>query len=578
MNWSPYQLAIFDAVAHTNDSLIIEAVAGSGKTTTIVEAINHVPSNQSVCFLAFNKSIATELSKRVTAPNAKCMTLHAAGWAAWRRAVSLEGLCEVDGRKTGKILEELVEQRKVTEGERWKYGGQLGKLLGYAKGAGIVPKRVEGYRGLVEDTDDAWFDLIDHYGMDEDEVSIDLARMVLAESIVRGKDICDFDEMLYLPIVSGVPFERYDVVFCDEAQDISGIQMEMLSRMLQGGGRLICVGDSHQAIYQWRGAQTNSMQQIQERFGCRPLPLSISYRCPKSVVIWAQQWVQHLEWAGGAEDGYVGAEGTDWAGQAEIALGAPLMQCLCGDRKEQHIGGGRCMAPMCGCLSYVPEYKQTDECDLEAESGISKFRGALEDFRAGDAILCRVNRPLVALAFRLIRARVPSKVLGRDIGQGLVGLVRKLLKNAPSGDLRALGEKLDQYRQKEQQRLGRRKRWAELASLEDRLATLEEFMGEVDSVDQLIREIEGLFAEGVQGVVLSSIHKAKGMEWSRVFVLDAGQYQPSPWAKRDWELEGERCLQYVAATRAKAELRYITSAELVDSRSSKDTNPTHSLL
>src|SRR5262249_29639355 len=68
MRWSQYQQAIFNAVRDSRESLLVEAVAGSGKTTTIVEAINYVPEGESVCFLAFNKSIATELGWRVTRP------------------------------------------------------------------------------------------------------------------------------------------------------------------------------------------------------------------------------------------------------------------------------------------------------------------------------------------------------------------------------------------------------------------------------------------------------------------------------------------------------------------------------
>ena len=101
MPWSPYQQAIFRAIEETQRSYIVNAVAGSGKTTTIVEAISHVPEDQSVAFLAFNKSIAEELKRRIVAPNAKCMTLHAAGFASWRSHLGFDAsLLEVDGKKT----------------------------------------------------------------------------------------------------------------------------------------------------------------------------------------------------------------------------------------------------------------------------------------------------------------------------------------------------------------------------------------------------------------------------------------------------------------------------------------------
>lgn len=570
MLWSQYQTAIFEAVSQSTDSLLIEACAGAGKTSTIVEAIKYVPSDKSICMLAFNKRIAEELQKRVTSPNARCMTLHAAGWAAWRRAVSLEGACEVDGRKTAKVMQELQDQKVISERDRWKYAGQMGRLISLAKGAGLVPEAEHTLTpcsphpsmlaGLVPDTDDVWMDLIDHYGLEEEECSIPLARKVLAESIARGKDAADFDDMLYLPLIHGVPFERYDVLFVDEAQDVSPIQMEMIERMVREGGRIVAVGDRKQSIYGFRGADCSAMDKIQERFRCKPLPLSISYRCPKAVVLHAQQWVPHLEYAESAVDGYVGEMGTDWAGQAEVALGAPI--CFCGHGIEAHsraemVNGseGKCYGIDCGCLSYLPD-------GSTGQLGISKFRGRLEDFHEGDAILCRVNRPLIALAFRLIRARVPCKVLGRDIGQGLVALIKKLTKNAPGASVSELQVRVDRYRAKETQRLTDRKEWAALGQLTDKLDCLETFMSEAETVAEVVREIEGMFGEGQVGVTLSSIHKAKGLEWSRVFVLDRELYQPSPWAKRRWELDAETNLLYVGAMRAKAELRYISSGEI----------------
>jgi AAA domain/UvrD-like helicase C-terminal domain len=655
--WSHYQQAIFSAVRDTSDSLLVEAVAGSGKTSTVVEAINYVPSSQRVCLLAFNKTIQEELKRRVTAPNAVCLTLHAAGWAAWRTHLAWDAAqCKVDSSKTRQIVDELFDDR-----ERWKLG-QTVRLVGYAKQVGIVPSlTVESkmdddpayeefdvpWQGLVEDEDDTWLALIDHYGLFEDECNIPAARRILAESLRRSREVVDYDDMLMLPVVGGVPFERYDVVFLDEAQDVSGIQMEMVSRMVNGTGRVIAVGDTFQSIYGFRGAQSNSMQQIAERFRCRPLPLSITYRCPQAVVRHARRWVEHLEAAPGADEGVV-----EWIGgsheegdihttggvqvrsveeanqigglsddharelqtstlQRDTPALSDLAACLCTHEAKAHNeeGIGECQEEFCGCLKYVAEptiqpepiepfYQgpgpvshplcricgapaQMIEKDGEMEWECSGCGGPkppepsearasspdistwpLQDFRPGDAILSRVNRPLVALAFRLIRERVPCKVLGREIGKGLVALVQKVMKRGGGGqsdDVNILDERIEEYRQREGKRLLARKDEAGLARLHDQLDTIRVFLDEASTVGEVIREIEGLFGEGTTGVVLSSVHKSKGLEWDRVFILDAHMYMPIPWAKKGWERQGEVCLMYVAATRAKRELRYISS-------------------
>lgn len=377
-------------------------------------------------------------------------------------------------------------------------------------------------------------DLVDHYALDPDEVSVELARRVLAASIEASREVVDFDDMLYMPVVAGAAFEQQDVVFLDEAQDVSGIQMEMVRRMVTGYspvadpdtplagqmwsgdprhesfGRVIAVGDRHQSCYGFRGAGTDGMDQIKRLFGCVELPLSVTYRCPRSVVRHSQQWVRHLEWCDAAEEGIV-------AGVEE-------------------------------------------PCEWE-----------LEAYRPGDAILCRINRPLVGMAFALIRRRIAAKVLGRDIGQGLVKLAEKLgktvVETSEEGFSAAFSRRLDNYRRKESERLSRRRQdRATLASMHDRLDTLQVFVDQPDATDlrTLVRSIEELFGDNGQlreCVTLATVHKAKGQEWDRVFIVDAARWMPGPWATQAWEQEQERNIMYVAATRARRELRYVKSLE-----------------
>lgn len=316
-------------------------------------------------------------------------------------------------------------------------------------------------------------------------------------------------------------------------------------------GRLIVVGDSNQAIYGWRGAHSNSMDVLVERFACQDLPLSITYRCPVAVVEHARQWVPELEAREDAPWGVVLGEETDWEGQADIALSVDC-QCTEGERED--------------CYQY-----KHHNCSSSL-SGITKWRGHLTDFLPGDAILCRVNRPLVAVAFALIRAKVPARVLGRDIGQGLAALARKLGK-AIAGNTTSFPadfqDELSNYRDKQGGKLRRRGKLAEAAALDDRLDTLQVFVDELadeDGLQELLGSITKLFGEAGEvraSVILSTVHKSKGMEWDRVFILDASELMPSPWARKDWEVQQELHIQYVAATRAKRELRYIKSESLL---------------
>lgn len=564
MNWSLHQQEIFRAVVESGDSLVIEAVAGSGKTTTILEAINHVPANQSVAFVAFNKSIADELGRRITSNNAKAMTLHSAGNSAWRRSLEWDcDLCKVDNYKVHAITKRLLGWKEYS-----RVGAENCRLVGLAKQVGIVPAGLIGYTGLVPDTDESWANLRDYYSVDEDLASVHMARTILEESILAGREVIDFDDMLYIPVIAGVEFQRYDVVFVDEAQDISGIQLEMISRMA-GDGRVIAVGDKKQAIYQFRGAQSNSMDLIRDRFNARELPLSTTYRCAQAIVNHARQWCGQITASGDALWGYVGVEGTDWAGQAELAQGAPATYSEItrnnypyweGDKADDD---GRARSDRGGAAVVgIADGPVTDP----RREGITKWRG-VGDFLPGDAILCRNTRPLVAVAFALIRKRVPCRILGRDIGQGLVALVKKYkYKPGLGSTVGEFLEWLEAYVEKECEKLASRKQIAAAGALRDKVETLQVFAEDVGidrPVGELVAEIERMFGDRVEGMLtLATVHKSKGLEWDRVFVLDAGELMPSRWAQLDWEIEQERNLMYVAATRARRELRYVRSEEL----------------
>jgi DNA helicase-2/ATP-dependent DNA helicase PcrA len=502
MNWSEYQQAIFDKICYTGESLLVEAVAGSGKTTTLVEIINRVPEGQSMLFVAFNKAIADTLRARVTRPGALCLTLHAVGRAAWMESLGMDhDQCVLNNSKCREILDGLA-----TWQDRARVGANTLKLIELAKGVGIIPttymsQEEQGfYRGLVADLDSNWEELMAQYNLDPLACSLDLARRVLLESIRSSRTTIDFNDMQYMPVVAGVGFKQFDVVLLDEAQDVNGLQVEMITRLVKPDGRLIAVGDRHQAIYGFRGALADCMDVLQDRFGATHMPLSICYRCPKLVVTHARQWVPQIEPSADAEDG-------------------------------------------------ILELGQTVLLDLKC-------------FQPRDVVLCRLNRPLVTLAFRLIRARVPCKVAGRDIGKGLADLVRQL-KASSIGDLEA---KLEVWRANQIRRA--KEDPGKIAGINDRVETLLVFIDHAASVADLLAEIEGLFvdqdpAKPQAMLMLSTVHKAKGREWDRVFILDAQEFMPVPWVKEgEWQMQQELNLCYVAATRAKRELRYIMSEGL----------------
>ena len=82
---TPEQLAIVTAATDTTDNLLVSALAGAAKTSTLEMIANALPDVNTIC-LAFNKKIATEMEQRLPS-NCTAKTLNALGNAAWKDAI-----------------------------------------------------------------------------------------------------------------------------------------------------------------------------------------------------------------------------------------------------------------------------------------------------------------------------------------------------------------------------------------------------------------------------------------------------------------------------------------------------------
>lgn len=513
---SPYQTAVFTTIRDEDCSLIVEAVAGSGKTTTIVGSVKLIPSTLRTMFCAFNKSIATELSQKLP-DHVNCCTLNSLGHRAWMRFVN--GRIQIKTTKTYDLLDSpaitSLYERKDIRSVRYV----VNQLVAFAKQAGIVPAGMDskvGVKGLVEDTDDVWFGIINHHNIDmnvsrdgktrfeireetnrKTNLAIELARKVLSMGI-RQKSVIDFNDQLYLPVIFEVPFPQNDVIFVDEAQDISQIQRVMLRRSLKKSGRLIAVGDPCQAIYGFRGADSQSLNNIAQDFDAKRLPLSISYRCAKEVVKEAQKYVAHIEAFEDAPEGKIEMLGT-------------------------------------------------------------YSRDRMDVFQPDDFVLCRNVAPLVKLAFALIAAGKPVGILGKDIGKNIASLIEKL----KAKDLGDLLTKLMQWEKEEIARLQERDPEASGEYIIERADSVRTFINSsgADDVKGVLESIDRLFSDKVEGAVrLSTIHKSKGLEAERVIILDR-HLMPSKYAVKPWQVEQENNLFYVAVTRSINYLGYIDSPD-----------------
>ena len=483
---SKYQRAVIDWVsAHINTAgaLIVEAVAGSGKTFTIVKAAQLIPVAHKAVFLAFNKSIATELGNKLP-DHVESKTLNALGWGLCRYRIGKH--ITIERNKTRDLIDRhLPEEAREVQAE-------LLNIIGKAKSHGLIPPHMPTPRGTYEATDDRWLELMNRYDVDPNGCGaatfITWANTLLKAGL-EDENVFDFDDQLYVPVAKDLPAWGYDWIIIDEAQDVSHVQRTLLSKFLKRDGRLIAVGDSNQAIYGFRGADSQSLANIGRVFKAETLPLSISYRCPRKVVEIAKGFVPQIEASDTAEDGEV----------------------------------------------------------------LSPSSWDVESFSNDDLVVCRTTAPLIELAYKCISEGKKVHVMGREIGKGLINVIKKA-GGKRTKTIEELHPKLDKW----QERMIRKaqKDEAKIAAIQDKRDCINILSAGLDTIAELTAAIEAIFSDSAAGTTLATVHKAKGLEAPRVFILNPDG-MPSKWARQPWQQEQERNLQYVAVTRALETLVYL---------------------
>lgn len=283
MTPSKYQTRIYEEVSQSpQTSLIIDALAGSGKTTTIVSSLDFIKPSESVAFVAFNKHIADELSQRAPA-HVTASTLHSLGLSNIRQEFRK---VRVNKWKNAELLNEFFPDPRALRDAGEKKNAFIDrliaeKLISLAK-ANLCPPSVE---------------LAAHYGEFAEERHVSAANATLERATEVEKLGVDFDDMIYLCAVGFVKCEKFTTIVVDEAQDLNESQIAMLlkSRM-NDSSRIIAVGDPWQSIYGFRGASGEAMRTLSAATQALELPLSICYRCAINVVKSAQKFVPQIEW------------------------------------------------------------------------------------------------------------------------------------------------------------------------------------------------------------------------------------------------------------------------------------------
>lgn len=534
VQWTPskYQVNFFEWLVNGAGNAVMEAVAGSGKTTTLVRSLQYLPlvvaknkgllennipfdqfenqlermaqegttvaglmSSMHVAFLAFNKHIAKELQNKLAGMDINYVhvsTIHSLGYSICRK---LEDCREVDADKLSSIMDEWypsgrdVKDNKARKENREKRMS-LRKIVALAKATLVDADDASAVNAMLER-----FGFEDANGYTDELIS--MLPKVLNACIENTKSI-DYDDMIWLPLVHPRlknHFEKFDTLFVDEAQDLNNAQTQFIMNSVRPESRIIVVGDRYQSLYGFRGADTDAIPNLIRNLNATVLPLSISYRCPKSHVMEAKNIVPHIEFS-------------------ETAIEGEIL----------HI-----------------DYKQF-----------------MTTVKEGDMVVCRTNAPLVKPAYTLIKAGIKAIIRGKDIGRQLINYIERF-------EATTLGElevSMSEYHNREVQRFLDKGKEMLAIQAQDKYETILSVSRECKTVEELLTKLEILFSDTSTGVIFSSVHRAKGLEATNIFIIRE-DLMPHPKAKQDWEVVQEWNVKYVALTRSKKSLIYVEQEVII---------------
>lgn len=483
------QEAIWQELLDGQRHVIVEAVAGSGKTFTLVQYALRANSNTRIGLVAFNKHIASELSSKVNKPNVECMTYHSLGFKAIRNATRKP--VKVNQYKVHDIMDSLNIPLDGKSSTEKMVKVRIAQLCGLAKTYGLKPltltkQNLEDIAELHDVETGEWSDAIYYY------------TPIVLNRCTEDLSQVDFDDMVWLPSVLDLPVPKYDMLCVDEYQD-TGLTQQWLA--LRGGYRVCAVGDPRQAIYQWRGADSKGFERLRVTLGedkVVTLPLTLTRRCAKLHVEMAQVITPQIRALDNAPQGIIRKTNTLDAAISEMKPGDMVL------------------------------------CRVNADLMQVAYKLLKRNVRAvvrGRDVGVGLEK-LIDKSLKLAGADCTIPLLLKFAGEITGDEVDKFMA-LPHG--RGEGKALiaqDKY---------------------DCLVELAQAANSVTNLKSIIADLfEDFDGDGTpkNAVVLGTVHRTKGLEANRIYILRPDLI-PHPMAKKPSEIEGERNLAYVAVTRAK---------------------------
>jgi superfamily I DNA/RNA helicase len=359
-----------------------------------------------------------------------------------------------------------------------------------------LAKTVSLAKGYLASSPEEIDDIMDLHEIEPDQLDRQSFIKAALDTLKKCKEVTsviDFDDMIWFPHVHAIKIPQYDRIFVDEAQDLNKAQIELILKTIKQP----------------------------------PKKKTAKAFSPSRIMA-----------IGDRNQSLYGFRGADTKAIDNIinALGAKTLPLSvtyrCPIRVVQE---ARKLVP---ALESAPQAK-AGKLDWITDREMFKLA------QPGCFILSRTNAPMISLAMHFLKHRIPCNIQGRDIGLNLLNLI-KLSKASFLKDFLSF---LDRWSKAEMQRLQEKNK--DTSQIADKVACFEALSEGCETLAELKATIEKLFddTDDRNRIILSTVHRAKGLERDTVFVLNytfvLGNSQE------------EKNIKYVAITRAKQELYFV---------------------
>jgi superfamily I DNA/RNA helicase len=511
IKYSTYQENLFEWIKNGTGNAVVEAIAGSGKSFSIVHALQFIPDKKRVLFLAFNKSTVNELQVKVKQSNVTIRTSHSLGYLMLKTHFKFQKetpSLNVDEYKYRNFFKQNFGE--ICEGIEFDTNAETEEFKE------VVLTLTDLCRVYLCKTNEDIDEIADKYGY---AITIDHINAIkyLIEWGQKYLDSIDYTDMICLPNYFNIILNslKYDWVMVDEVQDQNIAMQQLFQRCIKKDGRFLGVGDRNQCLMTFAGADNQAFNKILNLPNTTKLDLSINYRCPQVVLPLAKNFVPQFQL------------------REKAPLGKITYDVKVKDIKPNSMVICRNTAPLIEL--YLKLIQKNIKCYIK---GIDIGANLIQ-------IIERINVPYISLD------------MTKD---GLIPILYKNLLEAREKLMVRRGLDINDATSER----------SIMQQLEI-INTIKALSYNIKHTFELVDRIKEIFLTKANedGICLITAHKAKGLEHDYVYLL-CPSLIPSSFAKKDWEIEAENNLLYVIYTRTKNEFSTISETDFPPPQGGKD--------